>query len=378
MKKTIISAAVLFSAILVGCGSSSNEDNTPEIVEPVAKTETKSATLESYLWSFDAGSPIRSTAALSDKTAFFATDTGTIYALSTTDGAESWQRNIGSKVSGNIIFAENTVLFLSKDGVFHALNAENGDTLWSVATAGESLVDQWDYHTNSPFYLDGMLYLASKSGVISALNVSDGSEAWSYTLDEKLRGTPLVIDNTLYVSSETGIYSINTTDGSENWHVFNYMPSSPAIDSGVLVVGSRSGLITGYTASTGAVLWTRSHGTSWVSGEPLAYNGNFYIGSSDDTRFESLNAETGEVNWSVSSGKNVFSKPAIVDDIVYMTSGDAYSSPGEGYIKALTLSGEILWMYTGSNFLSSPVVKDTTLFLGSDDGFFYAISVTQE
>lgn len=378
MNKIIIPTLILLASTLSACGGSSSETPAPEPVTPAPKSTENTATLESYTWSFDAGSAIKSTAALSEASVFFATDKGIVYGLNTSDGSQMWQRDIGSKVSGTLLYAENTVLFLSIDGVFHALNAENGDTRWNVATAGESLMDQWDYHTNSAIFQNNTVYFASKSGVVYALNISDGSEIWSYNLNEKLRGIPYINDETLYVSSETGIFSINITDGSENWYKSSQMPSSPVIDSGVLAVGSRSGLITGYNANTGQKVWSLSHGTSWVTGEALAHNGAFYIGSSDDTKFESIDAKTGELNWSVGSGKNVFSKPLIANDIIYMTSADAYSSPGAGYIKAFDLAGTPLWSLAGSNFTGSVVNNETSLFIGSDDGFFYAISLTQE
>ena len=377
MKKIFIPTLLLLASTLSACGGSSSETETPAPTPSAPKATENTATLESYSWSFDAGSAIKSTAALSGNSVFFATDEGKIYGLNTSDGTQLWQRDIASKVSGTLLYAENTVLFLSMDGIFHALNAENGDTRWNIATAGESLIDQWDYHTNSAIFKNNTVYLASKSGVVYALNISDGNEIWSYNLNEKLRGMPFLIDETLYVSSEKGIFSINITDGSENWYKSNQMPSSPAIDSGVLAVGSRAGLITGYNAGSGEKLWTVSHGTSWVTGEALAYNGAFYIGSSDDAKFESIDAKTGELNWSVGSGKNVFSKPLIVNNTIYMTSADAYSSPGKGYIKAFDLAGTLLWSLAGSNFTNSVVNNDTSLFIGSDDGFFYAISLTQ-
>jgi len=382
MKKITLSALLLLTTILSACGSSSKEtppiDNTPKAVIPPTIPAEKVANLESYLWAFDAESPIKSTAALSKTHVFFGTDKGIVYALNIGDGTKSWQRNIGSKVSGNILYAENTVLFLSLNGIFHALNAETGDTLWSIATATESLLDVWDYHTNSPIYQNNRIYLASKSGTVYALNITDGAVIWSYNLNEKLRGTPLIMDNNLYISSETGVFSINTLNGSENWHKAKNMPSSPAIESGILTVGTRAGIIAGYDAITGDNVWSLSHGTNWVTGDALAYNGAFYIGSSDDFKFESIDATTGQLNWSVNSGKNVFSKAVIANDIIYITSGDAYSAPGTGYIKSYDLTGKKLWSLKGSNFFSSPVINDNAIFLGSDDGYFYSVALTQE
>ncbi|MCP4986909.1 MAG: PQQ-binding-like beta-propeller repeat protein [Colwellia sp.] len=376
-----ISIALSFGSILTGCGSSSSDapaiDNTAKSTNTTTTTAEKTATLESYTWAFNAGSEVRSSAAVHDGIVFFSTNAGKLFALNASDGNEKWQRELGSKTSGNLLLTEDKILVLTSDGIFYALNSETGETEWQIATAGESFIDGWDYHTNSPIIFDNKIYLPSTSGTLYVLNIADGSEVTTYTLNERLRGTPTIVENTLYVSSNRGIFSINLADGSENWHKMDMVPSSPAVDSGVLVVGSRDTFVTARDAETGDKLWQVAHGSSWVTGEPLAHQGNFYIGTSDNARFQSINAKTGVVNWSVGSGKNVFSKPAFVDDILYMTSGDAYANPGTGYIKAFSVDGTALWSLEGSNFMSSPVVSDGVIYLGSDDGFFYAVTTAQ-
>jgi len=383
MKKITIPSILILSAFLSACGSSSEETTS---VESAAKTTTttttttdaeRSATLESYLWAFDAESKIRSTAVVNNNIAYFATNEGKVFALNTTDGSEVWQQQLNGQISGDLLYAEDKIFLLSKEGVFYALNSETGVTEWQVSTPGETAIDEWDYFTNSPLIHNNKIYLASTSGVIYVLNINDGSEVTSYTLDGKLRGKPAILDNNLFIASRYGVFSINLSDGSENWYYAKSVPTSPQVDSGVLAFGSRANEVTGLDANTGESLWRVSHGTSWVTGKPLAHNGTFYIGSSDDARFQAIDATTGDIDWSIGTGKNVFSKAVIVDDVVYMTSGDAYGNPGTGYIKAIALDGTVLWSLAGSNFMSSPVVNDARLFVGSDDGFFYAIDTAQ-
>ena len=381
MNKTVISLSLICTLVLSACGGSSSGSSTSAIATPAPDTPTATEEqvpkLESYLWAFKAGSAIKSTAVLSDQNAYFGTDAGVIHAISREGGTEVWQQDIASRVSGGLLYVEGKVIALSSEGILYAFNAETGSIEWTLATAGESLSDQWDYHTNTPIYQDGSIYLASKSGVFYALNLADGTEKWSFNLNTKLRGTPLVVDNTLYISTNTSVLSINLSDGSENWYKASNMPTSPQITSGVLAVGSRDANVIGLNASSGEEVWVVSHGMDWVTGNVLAYNETFYIGSSDDFKFQAIDAASGSVDWTVSSGKNVFSKAAIANDTLYITSGDAYHDPGTGYIKALTLSGEELWTLQGSNFISSPIVSDNVIYLGSDDGYFYAVSTEQ-
>jgi len=380
MKKSNIATALLVSIILTACGGSSGGSasiqSATKTASPTTTTEI-TATLESYNWAFNAESAIRSSAVISNEVAFFSTNSGKVFALNTSEGSEVWQRDLGGKISGNLVVIEEKILVLTSDGIFYALNSTTGETEWQVATPGESTVDEWDYHTNSPLIHDDKIYLPSTSGTLFVLNITDGCEIASYTFNGKLRGVPTIVDNNLYISSSQGTYSIDLADGSENWYKSDMMPSSPAVDSGVIVTGSRGTFITGRDITTGEQLWRISHGTSWVTGESLAHNSTFYIGTSDNTTFQSIDAKTGDVNWSVNSGKNVFSKPALVDDVLYLTSGDAYTTPGTGYIKAFSVDGTPLWSLKGSNFMSSPIVSDGVIYLGSDDGFFYSVNTQQ-
>lgn len=174
--------------------------------------------------------------------------------------------------------------------------------------------------------------------------------------------------------------SIELSTGNENWVKSANMPTSPAIANGVIAFGSRDNYIFGLNATTGEQVWSISHGNNWVTGNALALDETFYIGTSDNAQFQAINATSGEVDWLVGSGKNVFSKASYANDAIYFSAGDAYSntgSAGTGYIKSIDLNGNELWSLKGGNFISSPIVESQKLFIGGDDGHFYAISTEQ-
>lgn len=246
-----------------------------------------------------------------------------------------------------------------------------------MATAGEALEDQWDYHLNSPIYQNNTLYLASKSGAFYALDISDGTEKWSLDLNSKLRGTPFITEDTILLGSKSSVLSVNLSDGVKNWEKTFNMPTSPQLSGNVVVFGSRNARVYGLDVNTGDQLWSVNHGSNWVTGQALAYDGNVYIGTSDNALFQSINAENGDINWSISSGRNVFSQAVIVNDTIFISSGDAYSTPGVGFIKAIDMSGNLVWSLQSNNFMGSPIVDDNTLYIGGNDGYFHAVNIEQ-
>ena len=76
--------------------------------------------------------------------------------------------------------------------------------------------------------------------------------------------------------------------------------SSPAVANGVVYVGSDDNNVYALNASTGALLWSYTTGSTVVS-SPAVANGVVYVGSSDDNVY-ALNASTGALLWSYTTG----------------------------------------------------------------------------
>ena len=68
------------------------------------------------------------------------------------------------------------------------------------------------------------------------------------------------------------------------------------------------------------------------------------------------------------TGSKVYSSPAVVDGVVYVGSYD-------GYVYALdAATGEMIWRFhTGYNVYSSPAVVDGVVYVGSEDDHVYAL-----
>ena len=77
------------------------------------------------------------------------------------------------------------------------------------------------------------------------------------------------------------------------------MDSSPAVVNGVVYIGSDDGNVYALNASTGAMLWSFTTGGR-VESSPTVVNGVVYIGSDDDNVY-ALNASTGNKLWTLYS-----------------------------------------------------------------------------
>jgi eukaryotic-like serine/threonine-protein kinase len=169
--------------------------------------------------------------------------------------------------------------------------------------------------------------------------------------------------------------------------------SSPVAAGGVVYFGSNDHFVYAVNAADGRQRWAFKTG-SRVMSSPAVYSGVVYVGSYDGN-FYALDAETGRQRWKFSfEGEHRFtgrhlhgalpaaesmpdpfdvflSSPSIVQGMVYVGSGD-------GFVYALdAASGALRWKFkTGNVVHASPAVANGVLYIGSWDSYFYALDAT--
>jgi outer membrane protein assembly factor BamB len=96
-------------------------------------------------------------------------------------------------------------------------------------------------------------------------------------------------------------------------------------------------------------------------------NGVVYVGGGDNVY--AIQASTGKILWIYATGLNVESAPAVVNNVVYVSSDD-YS------VYALNATtGAKLWSYATGGFIQPDVtVANGVLYAGSNDDKIYAIN----
>lgn len=146
----------------------------------------------------------------------------------------------------------------------------------------------------------------------------------------------------------------------------------PAVAYGIVYVGSFRGVYA-LNASSGALVWSYSTGGG-ASSSPAIADGVMYIGYAGGV--DALDAYSGNRLWTFTTGKLVsYSSPTIVDGIVYFGSGD-------NKVYALNAhNGAVIWTYTtdssGYSYpVSSPAVFGGVVYVGSYDYNVYALNAS--
>jgi uncharacterized repeat protein (TIGR01451 family) len=153
-----------------------------------------------------------------------------------------------------------------------------------------------------------------------------------------------------------------------------YPATSPAVVKGVIYFGSHDNNVYALNASTGTLLWSFTTGGP-VYSSPAVVNGVVYVGSCD-SKVYALNASTGAKLWShttpIAEGQScVASAPTVVNGVVYVGSADSS-------VYALSASnGTELWRFsTGEGVVASPAVAGGMVYVGSTNGYMYGANAS--
>ncbi len=187
------------------------------------------------------------------------------------------------------------------------------------------------------------------------------------------------------------------------------MQSSAVISDGMVYFGYRDSNLYALDASTGEKKWTYNNKGSCVTASPIVYQGNLYFATSDSGMFHAVIASTGaEVFTLKFSGWPTFSSPAIARGVLYVGShsgklfaidlsqrkvvwefqtegarqnGSLYTNddgtPNYDAASAGDFDDDIVVgvrkLMTVGGIYSPPVLVDGVLYLGSTDGYLYAL-----
>jgi polyvinyl alcohol dehydrogenase (cytochrome) len=181
----------------------------------------------------------------------------------------------------------------------------------------------YDLGGSGPNLLPNLVGFGQKSGLYWALDRDSGAIIWS---------TPVGPGSAL-----GGIEWGSATDGRRIYAAIangNHTAYTLA-PSGQMVTG---GAWSGLDAGSGKILWQTPDPAGAIdTGSVSVANGVVYAGSYSGQMY-AIDAKTGAVLWSFSSGGSVIDGPSIVDGVVYWGSGYGHIPPGTSNNKLYAFS----------------------------------------
>lgn len=263
---------------------------------------------------------------------------------------------------------------------------------------------KWKYKTDgrifsSPIAKNGIVYIGSEDGFLYAIEEKSGTAKWKFKTNGAIHSSPSILDNIIYFGSFDGnYYAVNTKDGKliwkfktggEHWigengrwgmkpetqymdDLWSFYISSPVVykngKSALVLFGSSDGNVYSLDAKTGNLKWKfKTNGP--VHGSPVIDKNKIYIGGWDATLY-ALNIESGKEIWHFATGTQMGFTG--IQSSVAVSDGKVYFGAREPFFFALDAeTGKQIWKYNAENswILSSAVIKDNTVYVGTSDTY---------
>jgi len=245
---------------------------------------------------------------------------------------------------------------------------------------------------------EGSIFVGSDSGAMFCIN-TDGTQEWRFQTGGRIISSPSVYSNTVIFGSEDSkVYKLNASNREELWTYDTHgeIYSSPAIDkSGNIYIGSCDYNLYALTPD-GDLKWSFYTNNRVISSPVIVYYtfhtkpynnaitiSTIYFGSHDNHLY-ALDLDTGDYQWSIDVGGDIWGTPAISNDrTIYVAAADLMSASNTLNLFALNPDGSIKWKHEmqrgayASPILFSSIIKSQTVgmvLMGSYDNNLYGLS----
>jgi outer membrane protein assembly factor BamB len=387
-------------------------------------------------WKFQTGGQVISSPAVANGTAYTASTDGNLYAVDLESGTQKWKLALGVSATASPAVDQGVVYLGTYSGRFYAVDAVTGKLKWKFQTegerrfagkhlhgsepSGETMPDPFDCYLSSPAVWGGAVYFGSGDGNVYALDAATGTLKWKFHTGDVVHASPAISDGTLFIGSwDSYFYALDAASGKEKWRfktgedhdIYNQVgiQSSAAVMDGAVYFGCRDSNFYALDATTGQKKWAFNNKGSWVITSPAVQDGKVYFATSDSATLYAMDAKSGAPIFSLNYNHwPLFSSPAIAGGMLYIginqgkllavdltsrklawtfetdasrQNGPALTMPdgspnyqvafGDNFYDSM-VAGVRKMMSVGA-MLSSPVVVNEVIYVGSTDGFLYAL-----
>lgn len=363
-KGRILVLSLLMGLSLVGCSK-----------EVKVETSTKEV-----LWSYKTNGAILSSPAIYKNDIIFGNNDKSIYSIDLNTKEEKWKLEIDSAINSALAIDGDNVLF-SSQSTCYLVDAKTGKLVWKYESKDTGLIDSYDLKSSSPILYKDLVLFQTKNGTLYGLNKVDGRVTWEYKAEGsgEVRTTPSIQNNILCFGDVVGnVYAMDLDTQKTLWSKSigtQYVHAALAYNDYAYFSG-RDCKVVAFDLKSGDEKWSYKDPVgSWLTADMEVRENILYVPGSDNLVVTALKFDSGEKVKTYGAKGNIFGKPFIDGNMMYVTSGNVYTK-NLGGITAYDLSAgnEKVWETPlETRVLAAPVAKDGVVYFGAGDGKLYAI-----
>ncbi|HEX7620764.1 MAG TPA: PQQ-binding-like beta-propeller repeat protein [Anaerolineales bacterium] len=136
---------------------------------------------------------------------YFGTLGRKVYAVNAQTGRQTWVQTVNGAILGSPVLGPNNILYVGTyNGILVSLNTSNGQVIQQETTSS------WIWSGPA---LDGSdVYVGDANGMFYAFPVTGTGQPWTQQLNGAIVGSPLILDKTIVVGTESGnVYFMDNT-----------------------------------------------------------------------------------------------------------------------------------------------------------------------
>lgn len=323
------------------------------------------------IWTFNFGSPIFSSPAISGDYLYLASSNGQLKSIDMEEGSENWSIDLKSNTNASPIVYNNT-LYIGSEESFSAVNVDNHKVIWEHSTSSPI--------SSAAYLYENVVYVGCDDGHIYGFDNETGDVKFDVDLGGKLQSSP-ILNDTAYIASSNGkLYSVDINSKEIDWQYTtgDSIHSSPSYGDGKIFIGSDDGDIYAVNETDGSLVW-KVDLNNRVKSSPTVdeHDNNVFIGS-DEGNITCLDIRDGTLKWSHSLGSPVQSTPALKENLI------AVGTSGGSVYVLNKYTGLEKFSYNPGTFLfnspitSSPVINGNSLFVSGNDGYLYSLNIDKQ
>jgi len=299
----------------------------------------------------------------SDSNVYFTSRGGDLYAVDK-DGNLKWQIDASARQDGSPAIGSDGTIYYSRYGCLSAVYP-NGLASWNYYFEGSTCTV-----LIGP---DGTLYVTSYYGDVHAVT-PDGVQKWvCQTGEEDIEHMVMPYDGTLIVSSHNGALVAVNRDGAVKWRIDlgGYLYESPVVGLNDTIYAITQDDILHAVNADGSIIREMDGFYSRSKEVAIGTDGQVYAPYRTSLMYI-LNPE-GEFAGTISI--QGVTGLTIESDIMLDANDTIYLCFNNGVMKAINNDGTDKWSFKihGRIRCAPTIGPDGTIYVGSDDGYLYAI-----
>ncbi len=155
-------------------------------------------TSPSMRWHAAMGGAVANSLVIAQGRVFVGAANGVVASFSLTAGTRNWSKSLGNtSITGAMAYQASHLYVGAANGSLTALHTSDGSTMWSEPLAGP---------LTGVSVTGGMLFTESSDGTVSGLRIG-GEVVWLAKTGAGLSGSPVIMDNSVFVGAEDhGLY----------------------------------------------------------------------------------------------------------------------------------------------------------------------------